>query len=47
MDDYDKEALDITVDYLNLLGGQDRRRQGPRRPATSLALTNGAATATD
>ncbi len=31
MDGYGEEALDITVDYLDLLGRQQNRRRPPRR----------------
>jgi carboxyl-terminal processing protease len=48
LDDYDKEALDITVDYLNLLGGH-KIADGKAPAANSQAwpATNGSATTTD
>lgn len=49
MDDYDKEALDITVDYLNILGGH-KIADAKTNPGSSQpwpATTNGAATTTD
>jgi carboxyl-terminal processing protease len=48
MDDYDKEALDITVDYLNMLGGH-KIADAKAKPANSQAwpATNGAATTND
>jgi len=48
MDDYDKEVLDITVDYLNLLGGH--RIADAKAPAVkgqSWPMANGSATTND
>ena len=39
MDDYDKEALDITVDYLDLLGGH-KIADAKARPATQPAVAS-------
>ncbi|MGD9637402.1 MAG: carboxy terminal-processing peptidase, partial [Pirellulales bacterium] len=46
MDDYDKEALDITVDYLNMLGGHKIADANNARPAAQQTwpVANGAAT---
>lgn len=45
MDDYDKEALDITVDYLNLLGGH-KIADAKAAPANSPAWPAGNSSAT-
>jgi carboxyl-terminal processing protease len=45
MDEYDKEALDITVDYLNLLGGH-KIADAKAKPAGALAWPAGNGTAT-
>lgn len=48
MDDYDKEALDITVDYLNMLGGHKiADGKAPAPNAQPWPVANGAATTTD
>jgi carboxyl-terminal processing protease len=48
MDDYNKEALDVTVDYLNMLGGH-KIANANTRPATSQPwpIASGAATTND
>jgi carboxyl-terminal processing protease len=48
MDDYDKEALDITVDYLQLLGGHKiAEAQTPTVGGQPWATARGAATTND
>jgi carboxyl-terminal processing protease len=48
MDDYDKEALDITIDYLNLLGGHKiADAKAPAANAQPWPVARGSATTND